>query len=379
MTTPRRFAARVAALFRTRASDARLEEEIAEHIALATEDNLARGMTPDEARVAALRSFGGVLRTTETYRETRDFAAIDALRQDLRAAWRSYRKSPSFALVALITLTLAIGANTAIFSLLNALVLRNLPVRDPDGLVQLTTSTRTSPQSFLTYRMLQAVARDQRVFSAVMGWWGLSGLHVDTGNDTTTALVAAASGNLFDELGVRPVAGRLLEAADMSLDPPSARPVVVVGHTFWLRHFHGDAAIVGREIRIDTQLFTIVGIAPPGFTGFTITAEPDLTVPLTAAPLLSARPVSSLLSSASLSFLTVGRLRPGLTLEQARAQLSTIWPAVREAALPPDYAGARRTDFLATRLSVTSGPRATKRRCGGNSPGRLPSCSASRC
>jgi hypothetical protein len=118
MTTLRRFAARLAALFGTRASDARLAEEIAEHIALATDDNIARGMAPEAARLAALRSFGGVARTTEIYRETRGFAALDALRQDVRYALRSYRLTPAFPVVALVTLTLAIGANTTIVSLL---------------------------------------------------------------------------------------------------------------------------------------------------------------------------------------------------------------------------------------------------------------------
>ncbi len=355
MTPLRRFAARLAALFGTRASDARLAEEIAEHIALATDDNIARGMAPQEARLAALRSFGGVARTTEIYRETRGFAALDTLRQDVRYALRSYRNTPAFPVVALVTLTLAIGANATIVSLLNALVFRDLPVRDPAGLVQLTTTTRTSPQSFLTYRMLQAVARDEQVFSAVMGWWGLAGLHVETDDEITTALVAGATGNLFDEIGTRAVAGRLLVPSDMTLDPPSMSPVAVVGHTFWLRHFHGDRGVVGRTVRIDTHPFTIVGVAPAGFTGFGIAAEPDLIVPLPATPLINGgRPVESLLASASLSYQTVGRLNPGVTLEQARAHLTALWPTIRESAVPAEYVGARRTDFLATQLWVTS-------------------------
>src|SRR5262249_5715310 len=137
--------------------------------------------------------------------------------------------------------------------------------------------------------------------------------------------------------------------------PPSMKPVAVVGHTYWLRHFHGDRAVVGRSVHINTHPFTIVGVAPPGFTAFSITAEPDFIVPLTATPVIrSGLPIESLLTSASLSYLTIGRLQPGTTLEQARAQLMTRWPGIRESALPADYTGARRTDFLATELSVTS-------------------------
>jgi putative ABC transport system permease protein len=354
MTALRILGARLASLFGTRASDARIDEEIAAHIALATEDNIARGMAPDQARLAALRSFGGVMRTTEAWREARGFAGLDNLRQDVRYALRSYGKTPAFTFVALTTLTLAIGANTAIVSLLNALVLRDLPVRDPGSLVQVTTSTRTSPDSLLSYPMLQRLARDQQVFSSLMAWWGFAGLNVDTGRELTTGLVSAATGNLFDELGVRPAAGRLLEPGDMTLDPPAAQRVVVVGHTFWQQHFHGDPGAVGRTIRIETVPFTIVGVAPPGFTAFGLTAEPDFTVPLPARPLLNGRPVASLTSSATLSYLAVGRLKPAISLDQARAQLMTIWPAVRESALPPDYTGARRDDLLATRLAVAS-------------------------
>jgi len=228
-------------------------------------------------------------------------------------------------------------------------------VRDPGSLVQLTTSTRTSPDSLLSYAMLRTLAREQQVFSSVMAWWGFAGLNVDTGSEVTTGMLAAATGNLYEELGIRPEAGRLLEPSDMALDPPAAHPVVVVGHTFWQRHFHGDPNIVGRTIRIETVPFSIVGVVPPGFAGFGLTAEADLTVPLAARPLLTGRPISSLTSSAALSYLVVGRLRPGVTLEQARAHLTAMWPAVREASLPPDYVGARRDDFLATRLSVASG------------------------
>ena len=167
-------------------------------------------------------------------------------------------------------------------------------------------------------------------------------------------MVTAATGNLYDELGIRPVVGRLLEPSDMTLDPPAAHAVVVLGHTFWQQHFHGDPTSVGRTIRIESVPFTIVGVAAPRFAAFGLTSEPDLAVPLAARPLLNGRPIASLATSAALSYLVVGRLKPGVTLEQARAHLTAMWPAVREAALPPDYTGARRDDFLATRLSVSS-------------------------
>jgi len=360
MTAIRVLLARLRSLAGGRAADARLREEIEEHLALATDENIARGMTPDDARLAALRTFGGVMRTTEAHRDARGFAWLDAFGQDVRYALRGYRKTPAFTVVALVTLTLAIGANTAIFSLLNALVLRDLPVRDPGSLVQITTSTRAEPVALLSYPMLRTIAREQQVFSSLIAWWGFAGLNVDTGSEMTTGMVTAATGNMYDELGIRPAAGRLLEPSDMTLDPPDAHAVVVVGHTFWQQHFHGDPAVVGRTVRIETVPFTIVGVAPPRFAAFGLTSEPDFAVPLTARPLLNGRPIASLVTSAALSYLVVGRLKPGVTLEQARAQLTAMWPAVREAALPADYTGARRDDFLATRLSVSSAAKGTE-------------------
>jgi putative ABC transport system permease protein len=355
VTALRELLARLLALGRGRRLDDRLNEEIAAHIELAAADHVARGMSADEARLAALRQFGGVVRVREAHREVRGFAPVDALRQDLRFAIRSCRKSPAFTLVALATLTLAIGANTAIFSLLNALVLRALPVRDPQTLVRLTTLSRGTHRAYLTFPSLQALLREQRVFSAVVAAWGQSVLSVDTGADTTPALVSAVSGNFYGELGIRPIAGRLLTPGDMSLDPPAASTVVVLGPTFWRTHFQADPSAVGRIVRIEGVPFTIVGVAPPGFTGLGLSNEHDLIVPLTATPLLNSRPSASLASSASASYMVLGRLAAGVTLAQARAQLTTAWPAIKRAALPPGYSGARRDDFLEPALDVESG------------------------
>jgi predicted permease len=360
MTTLRVFLSRLAALVRARRFDDRLNEEIEAHLELAAADSIARGMTPEEARLDAVRQFGGVTQARETYREVGGFATLDALWQDVRDAIRSYRKSPGFTLAALLTLTLAIGANTAIFSLLNALVLRDLPVRDPGTLVQIATSTRTAKESFLTFPMFRSMTRDQRVFSSMMATWRGNVVHVDTGTERTSGLISAATDNLYAELGVRPAAGRLLAPGDMTVDPPSAASVVVLGHAYWRSRFHGDPSAIGRTIRIEDASFTIIGVAPPGFTALALTVEPDLTIPLTATPLLLGRAPGSLAASVSPSVRPVGRLKPGVTLEQARAQLMTLWPAVREAAVPADYSGAQREDFLARRLSVESGAKGTE-------------------
>ena len=345
---------RVVSSLRRPSLDDRLKDEIELHLEMATDENIARGMSPDEARHAALRSFGGIVKTREAYRETAGFPSLDALWQDVRYAVRAYRRTPGFAVVVVVTLALAIGANSAIFSLLNALMLRDLPVRDPDTLVQISTVTPGQGESYLTFSMFRELSAQQKVFTSVIGTSGNTGVTVNGNGTTMRGLLWAATGNVYEELGVRPVVGRLLAAGDMTVDPPGADAVAVLGYGFWQRHYGGDVSVVGRTIQVEGISFTVVGVAPAGFTGFALVMEPDITIPLAATPLVSGRSPSTLTTSASRSVRVIGRLKTGATIEQARAQLTAVWPAVREAALPPAYTGPRRDDFLSIGLDVTS-------------------------
>jgi len=280
--------------------------------------------------------------------------ALETLRRDVALALRSYRRAPGLAVTATVTLGLAMGAITAIFSLLNALELRELPVKDPETLVQVSMTTRLQGEAQLTLRLFSELSARQQVFSDVIG---TSGNLVVTVNDNGTpmkGLLWAGTGNLHEALGLRPAAGRLLGANDMSLNPPAAEPVAVLGYGFWQRYYHGDRSVVGRTIRIQSAPFTVVGVAPAGFTGFSLVTEPDITIPLTAFPLLSGRSPSTLTTSEARNVRMVGRLKPSVTIEQARAQLASVWPAAREGAVPSTYSGERRADFLSTGLNVTS-------------------------
>lgn len=316
---------RVVSSFQRPWLDDRLKNEIEVHLEMATNENIARGMSPDEARNAALRSFGGIIQTREAYHDTAGWPSLDALWQDVRSAARSYRRAPGFAFVVILTFALAIGASSAIFSLLNALALRDLPVRDPGSLVQVSMVTLQGASN-LTFPMFRELSAQQTVFTSVIG---ASGNTVVTVNDSGTVmkgLLWAATGNLYDELGVRPVAGRLLGDGDMSVDPPGAQPVAVLGYGFWQRHYRGDVSVVGRSIEVEGKPFTVIGVAPAGFTGFALVTAPDITIPLAATPLLSGKSASTLATSASRSVRVIGRLKPGVTVEQARAQLSAVWP-----------------------------------------------------
>jgi hypothetical protein len=147
----------------------RLKNEIDTHVAMATDEYIARGLPPEEARNAARRGFGGIMQAREAYHDAAGWPSVDALWQDVSYAVRTYRRTPGFAAVAIVTLALAIGATSAIFSLLNALVLRDLPVRNPETLVQLSTTTRIQGESFLTFSMLRELSARQQVFSAAIG------------------------------------------------------------------------------------------------------------------------------------------------------------------------------------------------------------------
>jgi putative ABC transport system permease protein len=348
------FLSRLRSLLRPTSLDDRLQEELDGHIEMATADYIARGLPPGDARQRAMRDFGGVLHAVERHREARGFRALDALAQDVRHAIRSCRKTPVFAAVAVASLTLAIGANTAIFSLLYALTLRDLPVRDPGSLVVLTTVSSDSTEGRFTFPLFRELQRQPDVFSAVIGVWGNAVVNVEADGRPTRAPIWAATANIYGELGIRPVAGRLLERGDMTLDPPTAAQVVVISEGFWRRYFHADPSAIGQTVRVEETPFTVVGVVPAGFTGIGLVTEPDITLPLTATPLVFGRSVAAQATSASPSVRIIGRLEPGVPLARARARLGVLWPAIRSASVPLGYTGDRRAEFLSQGLSVAS-------------------------
>jgi len=226
--------------------------------------------------------------------------------QDIRAAVRGFRQSPGFAFTALATLTLAIAANSTVFSLLNALVGRDADVRDPRSLVQISSiAPPQNVESGLTYAMYDDFKRRQQAFSSVIGWrsngiYNIDG--IDGGAQHSRGLVAAVSGNFFDELGARAAAGRLLAESD--IHEPSVEPsmVAVLGHAFWRRAFASDSAAIGRRVSVEGTAFTVIGVAPPHFLGLGMYIEPDVTVPLTAFPKIAGYAPGSLLTNPADTF-----------------------------------------------------------------------------
>jgi putative ABC transport system permease protein len=260
--------------------------------------------------------------------------------RDLLYGVRMLRKSPGFTLVAVVTLALGVGANTAIFQLIDAVRLRTLPVRDPQELVGVqladTKGARGSWASdypILTNAIWEQVRDRQEAFSGVFAW-GPDTLNLSRGGEARFARAMWVSGDFFNTLGVRPELGRVLVPDDDRKGCGSQ--VAVVSHAFWKREFGGDPSVVGKSLNLEGRPFEVVGVTPASFYGMEVGRSFDVAVPLCAEPLLGGE--NSMLNSGTAWWLTVmGRLRPGWTEERAAAQLASVSPGIFEASLPANY------------------------------------------
>jgi predicted permease len=261
---------------------------------------------------------------------------MDGLAQDVRHAFRLLRKSPGFSLVVIATLALGIGANTAIFSLLDQLLVRLLPVRDPKRLVLLSgpgvttgmvESSSDTVQPFSQPMFLDFRDRSDRVFSGVLARFPLQ-LDVNDRGGTETANGSLVSGGYFEVLGVAPAIGRVLAPADDV--SPGAHPVVVLSHGYWLRRFAGDPGVLGRSINLNGHPLSVVGVAAPGFHGTQIGRSDDLFVPLMMKAQMT--PTWNGLGDRRVMWLEVlARLKPGVTSEQAEAAMAVVYRQSLEA------------------------------------------------
>lgn len=357
MTAIRVFIARLLSLVRVGRLDRSLDEELEAHLALATDEYMHRGLSPEAARLAALRQFGGVTQVKEAYRERRGLPALDAIWQDVRYAWRGFRRTPGFTAVALATVTLATGSTIAVFSLLNALALRELPVRDPHTLVQVRSTLPTDGGTTygLPMRTFLELRRTQSAFSGVIGSSGLLEATLDISGTPRRGWVWGVTANTFAELGAQPAVGRLFLESDEDLDALTAAPVAVLGYRFWQQHLGAAADVVGRRIDIQGVPFTVIGVAPEGYSGFSPVSEPQIIVPLLAhAPLLHRQSARELLNSPARAVVMIGRLAHDHSLITARAELETLWPQLRATTVPVGLAAARREEFLSAKLLVES-------------------------
>jgi putative ABC transport system permease protein len=275
--------------------------------------------------------------------------------QDLRYNLRLLRLSPGFTLVAVLTLALGIGANTAIFQLISAIRLRSIPVKNPQELGTVRIADRhwgsgqfSSQYSQLTFAMWQEIQKRQEGFANIAAWSDRR-FNLSTGGEVRYARAIQISGNFFNVLGVEPLFGRLLGPSDDQ--PGCGVGPADISYAFWQRNFGGDPQIVGKRFNLDGNSFEVLGVTPPAFKGISVGDSFDVAVPLCAEPILSPRN-NRLTIRHAWWLATIGRLKPGWTIDRAGAQINAITPAVLQETIPPFYDAEATKKFLAYKLSA---------------------------
>jgi len=303
--------------------DADLREEIEAHRALRQDAFERDGLAPGDAADASRRALGNVAHAVDAARDVWAIRTADSVSQDVRVALRGLRKSPGFALVAVGTLALGIGATTALFSIFNSLILRPLPVRDPGSLALLTNGSWSYPI------WEQIRARESDLSDGAFAWAGQRFDLARTGQSDPVD-GAYVSGRLFDVLGVTAIRGRMITPADDSAASPSG-PVAVISHRLWRQRFSGDADIIGRQLTVQRVQFTVVGVMPPGFFGPDVGRRMDVMLPFAAEPLIRGR--ETRLNDKGSSWLQIMmRLKPNQEIEQTNAALRVAQPQIVEGA-----------------------------------------------
>ena len=307
-----------------------LAEEMREHLEEKTEQYVREGMSREQAQQAARRAFGNARLLEERSREVWQWRWIENLWRDLGFSTRLLLRSPGFAVVAILTLTLGVGANTAVFSLLNGLLLRPLPVPDAQQLVMLRVQPGPSGYVFCE-PVFRALESHHEVFQDVFAFFGHRfQIHGDNGKEVVSG--AMVSGQYFEAMGIAPHLGRSLTAADDQKE--SSGYSAVIADEFWKTRFSRDPHVLGHKIVVNDVAFTIVGIMPRSFIGADANARPQIYVPLATEPLLDA-PDSNTASGYQAWWLRVGaRRKPGSSLEQVNAFLGSIVPPLLKEKIP---------------------------------------------
>ncbi len=309
------------AFFRKKPLDHDLNEEMESHLNLAIEDNIRRGLSPQEARRQAMIRFGGVMQAQEKQREARGLPGLDIFMQDLRYACRILLRDKSFTLIAVLILALGIGANIAVYSVVNAILVRPLPFSDPQQLVWMGPAASKCGFSCETYT---SDAYDEframnHAFQDVAGYFAFStsdNVKLTGSGQPKPATAIMVTANFFQTLGVEPVSGRLFLSEE---GRKGARPVVLLANPFWRRQYAADPAIVGKVIDIDSTPTTVVGVLPDKFDFGSVFSPGTKVDMFSPANLDDMRDWGNILA-------LVGRIKPGVTVAQAQADSDSVLP-----------------------------------------------------
>ena len=330
--------------------------ELESYLQIETDANIARGMPPEEARYAAQRKLGNAVRIREEIFLMNTPVLVDAVWQDLKYGVRLLRLNPGFAVVAIVSLALGIGANTAIFDLLNAVRLRPLPVAHAEDLVEIRIANRdrkatgrfSGRRPELTNLQWEQIRDRQEAFAGVAAW-GTTTFNLSSRGEVRNAQGIWVNGEFFDTLAVKPVLGRVFSKDD-DRRGCSGRSAVI-SYPFWQREYAGDPGVLEHGLTLDGHPFDIIGVTPAAFYGVEVGRFFDVALPICTEPVF--RSVSSALDDASFWWLAaLGRLKPGWTIERATAHLGALSPSLFESTVSPKYPVETAKEYRAFKLAA---------------------------
>jgi hypothetical protein len=328
-----------------------LARELQADLELEALEQQESGLSAEEARYAAQRALGNASLLKEDVREAWGWLFLDRLKQDLCYALRGMRKSPGFTATAVLSLALGIGANTAIFSLIDAVLLRRLPVHDPQGLAQvIVLRPGADPLDSFSYPLVRALADRQEIFSSLCGFSGYR-FAVRRGDSVESTSGAWVTGGYYTTLGLQAAVGRLLTESD---DRPGAVPAAVITDGYWQRKFGRSPEAIGRQIVVEGKPVAIVGVSPAGFTGANVGETADITLALGVLPQFRADR-EYVLDFSSRWLRVLARPQPGISRDQAKARLAVIWRSLSRLVISPGMPPDVRRKMEQSTLDVIPG------------------------
>ncbi len=357
--------------FLRRRRDRELDQEVRAHFELAMRDRIERGESPEDAASSARREFGNPTLVKEVTREMWSGGTLERLFQDLRYTVRVLRKSPGFAAIAILSIALGIGVNTAIFSLIDSVMLKSLAVRDPEQLAIVGDPTRTGGLSegggradIFSYPFFERFRQEQQVFTDIYanGRCGhldvslASGMRLGTEEESIHGRFV--SGNSFSVLGVHPFAGR--EFTEHEVRDPGTAPVAVISDGFAQRNFGGSKSAVGQKLIVNGSAFTVIGVMPPDFSGDIIGVPTDIWFPITMQA--QANPGHDYLKNRSVSWIVLmGRVKPGVSLAQAKASVQVLGHRLFKELYQSKESAEDLRDLVSKPIGVTPGAKGFSR------------------
>ena len=349
-------------VFRRKQLDRDLDEELQAYVELVSAEKVQAGVDPEEAHRDARREMGGVHQVIQHVRDVRAGVWLDRLVQDIQYGIRTLAKNPAFTLVAMATLALGIGANAAMFSLLDQVVLRLLPVSHPERLVIVRETGNHYGNSYgantISWPMFEDLRDNNQVFSGMFCRFAAS-VTIGYGDRAAQIPAELVSGSYFPVLGVGAAVGRTIAPDDDAV--PDSRPVVVLSYSFWRSYFDGDRTVIGRTITLNSQAMTIIGVAQPGFDGVELGVPAKVFVPIMMKTEMTPHSDGLKDRRRRLSWVTAyGRLKPGVSLEQAQLSLQPLMHSILEMEVQqPEFTrnatAADRQLFLHNRVELLPG------------------------